>query len=166
MENQTFFRLCETNNAKGLAEYIRVHGKECVHERSKLRHDPLGWTGMHYAAYSNALSCIKILMENGAAINAKSTWEITPEHILALQEDKEHYPMLENYWDNVYETGDIGGQTPLHYAVFEELKECVALLLQLGADPSIKNNEGKTMLDCVKDEAWRKEIEEMLEERA
>lgn len=165
MDNRTFFTLCETNNAKGLSEYIRIHGKECIDERSKLRHDPLRWTGMHFAAYSNALSCIKILIENGADINAKSIWEIIPEHKIALEEDRKIYPMLEDYWENVYEIGDIGGQTPLHYAVSEELKDCVALLLELGADHTIKNNQGKTMLDCVKDETWKREIEEILEKR-
>lgn len=34
----------------------------------------------------------------------------------------------------------LGGKLLLHYAVFEELKECVVLLLELGAEHTIKNN--------------------------
>lgn len=44
---------------------------------------------------------------------------------------------------------DKNGDTPLHHAARSGCKMIVKLLIAAGADKTIKNNNGKTALDCV-----------------
>jgi ankyrin repeat protein len=45
---------------------------------------------------------------------------------------------------------DKSGETPLHKAAWRGSAECVQLLLQLGADPTARNADGKTPLDLCR----------------
>ena len=51
---------------------------------------------------------------------------------------------------------DARGWTPLHYAasnnILDGMEAMIKLLLEEGADPSIKNNDGKTPLDVANEE--------------
>ena len=42
------------------------------------------------------------------------------------------------------------GDTPIHVAAFQGRPAALRLLLEAGADPSIKNDFGETPLDCAK----------------
>ena len=45
---------------------------------------------------------------------------------------------------------DKSGETALHKAAWRGSAECVSVLLAAGADPEIRNNEGKTALDLCR----------------
>ena len=53
------------------------------------------------------------------------------------------------------------GNTPLHYCVIYDRPECMRLLLRVGANPSIENNNGKTPLDIARERHCRN-MEEMV----
>lgn len=55
------------------------------------------------------------------------------------------FPILSlSYFETYFFTGDGNGNTALHYAAGYNQPECVMELLAAGADPSKKNNEGKS----------------------
>lgn len=49
----------------------------------------------------------------------------------------------------------VEGNTPLHYCVISNKPECMRLLLRVGANPSIENNNGKTPLDIANERNCR-----------
>lgn len=50
--------------------------------------------------------------------------------------------------------------TPLHEAAFANSIECVKLLINYGADITIKDKKGKTFLECIRDDIFKKEMED------
>lgn len=50
---------------------------------------------------------------------------------------------------------DAQGRTPLHLAVERDMGETTLLLLNLGADPALKNAEGKTAADVAQEKGAR-----------
>jgi hypothetical protein len=54
------------------------------------------------------------------------------------------------------------GNTPLHIAAFLCNEEIVRLLLQRGANPSLKNKRGETAVDVVRG-AWGPELSQVYE---
>ncbi|XP_056913726.1 oxysterol-binding protein-related protein 1-like isoform X2 [Takifugu flavidus] len=53
------------------------------------------------------------------------------------------------------ECRDSVGNTPLHCAAYRGQKQCIIKLLQSGADPCIRNNNGQTATDLVRSEELR-----------
>ncbi|KAK3561722.1 hypothetical protein QTP86_012617 [Hemibagrus guttatus] len=54
---------------------------------------------------------------------------------------------------------DLLGNTPLHCAAYRGQKQCAVKLLQNGASPNIKNKNGQTVFDLVKDAEMRQILE-------
>lgn len=54
------------------------------------------------------------------------------------------------------------GNTALIYAVLNGFREIVKLILKKGADPSVKNNQGKNSLDAVEFSKSKNEIKSLL----
>lgn len=114
--------------------------------------DKDGNTILYYAILHYKLKIITYLIEIGVNINIKNwlgetvlhltsrrgDWEI----VLALIKDAKRKAQL-NIKNNE-------GMTALHWAVKEEKEKVVELLLENGADPTIKNNEGETSIDLAK----------------
>ena len=99
-----------------------------VHETDKN-----GVTALHHAVRFRSPSAVETLLKHGAAVNQACTRT---------------------------------GSTPLHRAVTstgapgtagktKEAREIIAILLRYGADPSIKNEQGKRPADYVRDEESR-----------
>jgi ankyrin repeat protein len=124
-----------------------------------------GWTPLHYAASSHNSIVADLLLRNGAHVNAReSTHEWTPLHV-ALQPvnppcgatytvflrgfDLEIIGFIVLLTKNgaYLNARDKDGFSPLHYAAFHNLVYATWLLLNLGADPHVKDNEGRTLLD-------------------
>lgn len=101
--------------------------------------DKVGNTPLHLAARHNQLEVARILIANGADVNAKSWWSamrpgMRPLHAALLSyHHKEMVELLLSRGADV-NAGDDLKATPLHYAVKDDLKFDVELLLANGAE--------------------------------
>lgn len=132
-----------------------------------------GLTPLHLAIMYNQTNIARLLISHGSNINAKDKhWEITPLelalnsknstivqllidngvvlrnemlHTAVLNRDVETVNiLLKNHVDVNYQSS--GGESALHYAATEGLKDIILLLLKYGADANVKNNFGITPL--------------------
>lgn len=69
----------------------------------------------------------------------------------------------EEFSDRLIARATFKGCTALHYAVLSRSKECVKVLLDAGADPTIENESGRRAVDYA---YMDQEIEEMLHKHA
>lgn len=75
----------------------------------------------------------------------------SPLHLAIYQEDGLSLPVVDFLIQN---SGSLDrqtkeGNTPLHYCVIYNKIECLRLLLRVGANPNIENNNNKTPLDIA-----------------
>lgn len=132
--------------------------------------DIRGATPLHWASDLCKVRVASLLLEKGADVNARDERGETPLHLAALKGYVDIVELLVKHGSNV-NARDNNGDTPLHLAaskgtntLFSEIglspsitEGCnvdyvsvVRLLLESGADPSIRNNEGKTALDIAR----------------
>ncbi len=104
-----------------------------------------GKTPLHYASNQD---CIQLLLELGAKANAKDDEDKIPLHYAydrdRMRLNEECVRLLAQYGANI-NAQDIFGKTPLHY--FYNKPEFVMALLELEANPNIKDKNGHTVLD-------------------
>ena len=89
---------------------------------------------MHYKSIQHT-EIIKLLIANGADVNAKNKDERTPLHDATSKERAEQ--LVTNGAD--VNAKDMFGKTPLHYAARSGQKEIVELLIAKGADMNVKD---------------------------
>lgn len=94
----------------------------------------------------------KLLLGNGANPDIEVSFD-TGENLLmeaAEQDDLEKIKILLKHHANI-DSQDIQSNTPLMYAAKNGNANAFELLLAYGADPSLKNNEGKTSYDFIQE---------------
>ncbi len=112
---------------------------------------------------------IEKLLQAGANIHQTDKNGVTPLHHAVRFRSPTAVETLLEHGAAVNQTCKRSGSTPLHRAVTStgapgtagkdaEARQIVALLLQYGADPAIKNKSGKTALDYASDEGIRELI--------
>ena len=102
-----------------------------------------GMTPLHYAVRYESFDAIRYLLAKGAAVNVKDKKGATPLHTAsaALRSSKVAGMLLDAGAD--IDARDNREQTPLHYAVRHLRPAQVKLLLFKGADPKLRNSDGK-----------------------
>ncbi|KAJ0714444.1 putative ankyrin repeat-containing domain-containing protein [Helianthus annuus] len=109
-----------------------------------------GDTALHLTCLYGHLSCVQLLLERGASVEAKDEDGGIPLHDACAGGFMEIVQLLIGKADSpeclkrMLETVDVEGDTPLHHAARGEHKEIVQLLLSLGASISKTNVYGKT----------------------
>ena len=109
---------------------------------------------------------IAALIRDGADVGETDKNGVTPLHHAVRFRSPAAVRALIESGANVDQTCKRSGSTALHRAVTStgapgtagkhaEAREIVALLLKAGADPSIRNKNGKTAIDYATDEAIR-----------
>jgi ankyrin repeat protein len=71
--------------------------------------------------------------------------------------------LLKNIDYTIHINEKYSNNTPLHYAVIKNRKDCILMLLEHGADPSILNNDNKTPLDIANEDNYI-EIAQLIED--
>ena len=100
---------------------------------------------LHFAAWGNAVETATLLVERGAAVNAKDDDGDTPLHKAAWNNAVETATLLVERGAAVNAKND-DGNTPLHVAAWKNARDTAALLLKRGAAVNAKNDGGETPL--------------------
>ena len=98
------------------------------------------------AAKQGNLEAVKQHLADGADVNAKDKYGLTPLHYAAWQGRNEIVELLTANGADV-NAKDVDGGTPLHEAASDGRKEVVELLIDNGADVNVKDDRGMTPLD-------------------
>jgi ankyrin repeat protein len=110
-----------------------------------------GFPAVGLAAHFGHLETVRFLLDKGADINrvAQHKLAVTPLHAALFGKQKECARLLiERGADVAVRRGGNGwpraGWTALHYAVSLGFDDLIPLLLERGADPEARDDEGKT----------------------
>ena len=89
----------------------------------------------------------RLLLDNGADINAKTIIELTPLFLASYINCPDSVHLLLKRGARINEETEYG--TPLHMACEKGLSKVVALLLEYGADLNARNQEGQTPIELL-----------------
>jgi ankyrin repeat protein len=130
---------------------------------SQRSHD--GWTPLHLAAHFGRVETMRMLIEHGADVHARSSNEMsnTPLHAAAAGGRVEAVAELLGRRADP-EARQHGGWTALHAAAQSGRIELARLLLDRGADASARTDDGITPLDLA-EEKGRSDVAALLRER-
>lgn len=114
-----------------------------------------GDTALHLTCLYGHLSCVQLLLERGASLEAKDEDGAIPLHDACAGGYTEIAQLLISSAPNLdcvkrmLECVDVEGDTPLHHAARGEHVNVIRLLLASGASPTRTNVEGKTPGELV-----------------
>jgi ankyrin repeat protein len=108
-------------------------------------HSRDGFTALHFACFFGQPESARLLIENGAAVDAVATnpMQVMPLHSAASARNLEAARLLLEHGAPV-DARQHGGWTPIHAAAQNGDRPMVELLLKHGADPNLTNDDGKT----------------------
>ncbi|GFG39343.1 hypothetical protein Cfor_08296 [Coptotermes formosanus] len=110
-----------------------------------------GQTPLHFAAHAHSVDCVEILLRKGGCDpNSEDNDKRTPLHsaVGRALNSSEITDLLITYGACV-NGGDIFGYTPLHVAALNENTKCVQILINNGADVSVKTKGGNSALGII-----------------
>lgn len=104
------------------------------------------WSALHLACNEGHFEVIKLLIEHGSDIEAKTSMERRPLHFVAM---KGYYEILMLLIENncFINAQDMDFCTPLHHASERGHETIVKELLEAGADWKLKNHQQMTAVD-------------------
>ncbi|OEJ15253.1 hypothetical protein BFL38_13180 [Brachyspira hampsonii] len=113
--------------------------------------DEEGWsTFLYAAAFGNSSMLRNILLKNRNLINSKTKDNVTPLHMAVVYDNIDNIKYLVRNLKADINAQDDDGWTALYYAAANNKKEAYDLLLRLGADKNIANNEGLKPADVLR----------------
>jgi len=110
-----------------------------------------GQSALHFAAHTHSVECVEILLSKaGCNPNSEDNDKRTPLHsaVGRALNSCEITELLIKYGASV-NCGDIFGYTPLHVAALNENTQCVQILINNGADVSVKTKGGNSALGII-----------------
>ncbi|KAK3789000.1 hypothetical protein RRG08_039608 [Elysia crispata] len=151
---ETFLTACKLGVTSEVARLLKLGAKV------DSRHE-LGWSALHVAAVNKRSEVVKILLEAGADPNILDQFstatlksrekQLNALHVLLARE--------EEFSDRLSNRANFQNCTPLHYAVLINDMDCVKLLLEAGADPTIENSLGHRAGEYARDESTKSLID-------
>lgn len=126
-EKTPLMRAAETGDLKKVKEFISMGAK--VNDKNEIINS---MSPLHYATTNNKIQIVKVLIENGADVNALTDIMWTPLHYASFNGNIESASILISNGANV-NSRDAELLTPLHYAVINNHKDIASLLVNNGA---------------------------------
>jgi ankyrin repeat protein len=103
-----------------------------------------GRTALHLAAGNGFDEVCRLLIQHGADVDARDSYDKSPLHYAAVQQN---YDVVETLLGGGLNSGDPSGATPLIRAAADGKTALVQLLLEIPAvDPNVRNAEGLAAL--------------------
>ncbi|KAM4049495.1 ankyrin repeat domain-containing protein 53 isoform 2-T2 [Anomaloglossus baeobatrachus] len=118
---------------------------------AQVKADRYGFTALHMAATHCRLRCLALLLEeHGMDVNLPSTYGWRPLHLVMNQKSGHRVMPCLRYL--LQRGADVNvrshsGSTPLHRAATEGLEDCIAVLVEAGADVHAEDAEGNKAID-------------------
>lgn len=124
--------------------------------------DERGNTALHVAVAGGNLEIVRLLLENGAKVNAKNKEKLTP---IWMFEDGEDETLVKIFRLLIAKGADVNvlnedKASLLMMACFDDNLEAVKILLEAGANPNLKDEDGETALQKTDSE----EIKQLLKQ--
>jgi hypothetical protein len=135
----TFFESCATGDVEAVAAALEQNGSVANSWH------PLGLSALHFAAFSGDAAVTKLLLDNGAEIDARArnAFFNTPLQVALLPGNEATARLLlERGADPLVRAER--GFAPIHEAAFLGRRDLVDLLLAKGADIDSRANDGVT----------------------
>jgi ankyrin repeat protein len=134
---------------------------DCTRLEPLLRQDPMlvhatssdGWAPLHLAAGFGGLQATALLLAHGAHVHrfSHNPMRNQPLHAcIALSRDPGTVGILIAQGADV-NMAQAGGYTPLHQAAAAGLVEVITILLEAGAKPDMRCDQGKTPADYARE---------------
>ncbi len=134
---------------------------DCTRLEALLREDPMlvhsnaadGWAPLHLAAAFGGPPATALLLAHGAHVHRFSHNPMRNQALhacIALSRDPETVRTLIEQGADV-NMAQAGGYTPLHQAAASGLVEVVKILLEAGAKPDMRCDQGKTPADYARE---------------
>jgi ankyrin repeat protein len=111
--------------------------------------DEYGATALHLAAYNGQVECGRVLLEVIQNVNVSDIEGSSPLHKAAFGGHEEFLALFfsgKHKESCAVNAVDMFGDTPLHKAAYNGYDECAEILIQNGADRSLKDTAGYTAL--------------------
>lgn len=145
--SDSLLRLCVENGHLGLTQFCMEQG---AHIHGLHAHESSPFSA---ALFRGHWDIAQYLLEEGADINQANQFQITPLLRAVAEMNPHRIGWLLNHGADVNGLDRQGkGETPLHYAASNGLFASVKLLVDAGADLSIRNIHGQTALDYAEDQ--------------
>lgn len=152
------FNMRETSGATALHQAVSYGHSEIVQlllaNGANLEiKDRIGWTALFAASSYAQPDMAQSLISAGAQVNIRDNRGDTPLHVAALilpgYSEREVVSTLVENGAEVNAVNPNSGYTPLQWAVINGNEKVAAILLEHGADPTIKDHWGRTALDVA-----------------
>ena len=111
-----------------------------------------GMTPLHWAARAGSMECAEILLERGVLVNPLNKARRTPLQLAAEADQADMIRLLARHNADL-NTQDRKGRTPLHRATYEGCVEAAEALLEVGADSTVLNKNGKIAFEIARKDA-------------
>jgi ankyrin repeat protein len=110
-------------------------------------------TSLHKAIECGFVECARVLLANGAAVNAIDEYDQTPLHQSAMLSHADFTTMLLAHGADVHARSK-SGCTPLHLASHAGSLPNIEVLLEGGGDATQADNKGELPIDHVCRPTW------------
>ncbi|XP_030851100.1 transient receptor potential cation channel subfamily A member 1 homolog isoform X3 [Strongylocentrotus purpuratus] len=158
-DKTAFFWAAEENKPEALQALLEHRMASKILEYSD-RYDN---TALHIAAENGYLGIVRILLNNGAALDWKNEDEETPIHVAAANGHTAIVLEFVKRDESTINDEDENSNTPLHQAAMAGHAKTVRALIEAGADIESRNQQLWTPLDCAAHKGWVKTAYALLE---